>query len=48
MNNLIRAIILLSFGIMIYSGLKGYELTTDYAMIVFVISTITSVFVKDK
>lgn len=47
-KEIVKAVIIISFGIMIYCGLRGYELPSDYAMIVFVVSTIVSVFIKDK
>lgn len=47
MKNLVKKVILLSFGLMVYGGLRGYELLSDYSMMVFVGSIIALVFVKE-
>lgn len=48
MKDLIKVIILLSFGTMIYGGLMGYELFPDYAFIVFILSTIIFAVVNNQ
>lgn len=48
MKKIFKGIVVLSFGLMVYGGLRGYELLSDYVMMVFVVSTIASVFIKDR